>query len=217
MIPLRWNRSEVRLGNFSWRGIARLKPGVTLEQANADVARMIPLVTQRFAAPPGVSAKMFESARIGPNLRRLKDDLVGDIGNTLWVLMGTVGIVLLIACANVANLLLVRAEGRQQELAIRAALGAGWGQIARELLLESVLLGIVGGVLGLGWPMARCACWRLSRLRICRASTDRRSTLGAGCSRWCIARGGPDFRTDSGVQVCAAASFPRRCGAEDDR
>ena len=63
-------------------------------------------------------------------LKPLKDDVIGDIGNTLWVLMGTIGIVLLIACANVANLLLVRAEGRQQELAIRAALGAGWGRIA---------------------------------------------------------------------------------------
>ena len=150
MFPLRWNRSEVRLGNFSWQGVARLKPAVTLEQANADMGRMIPMVIERFPAPNGVSAKMFESARIGPNLRWLKDDLVGDVGNTLWVLMGTVGMVLLIACANVANLLLVRADGRQQELAIRAALGAGWGRIARELLLESALLGLAGGALGLG-------------------------------------------------------------------
>src|SRR6202023_2666743 len=79
-----------------------------------------------------------------------KQEVVGDIGATLWVLMGTIGLVLLIACANVANLLLVRAEGRQQELAIRAALGAGWGRIAREMLLESLTLGVMGGVLGLG-------------------------------------------------------------------
>jgi predicted permease len=149
LMPLRFNRNEVHLGNFSYKGIARLKPGVTLRQATADIARMLPMARERFPAPPGFSTKMFEDARIGPNLRSLKQDLVGDIGNTLWVLMGTVGMVLLIACANVANLLLVRADGRRQELAIRAALGAGWERIARELLLESVMLGIAGGALGL--------------------------------------------------------------------
>jgi predicted permease len=150
VMPLRFARAEVRLGNFSYQGVARLKPGVTLDQATADVARMLPMASRMFAPPGGYSVKMFEEARIGPNLRFLKDDLVGDIGNTLWVLMGTVGMVLLIACANVANLLLVRADGRQQELAIRAALGAGWGRIARELLFESLLLGVAGGALGLG-------------------------------------------------------------------
>jgi putative ABC transport system permease protein len=93
--------------------------------------------------------KMFEEARIGPNFRLLKNDLVGDIGDTLWVLMGTLSMVLLIACANVANLLLVRAEGRHQELALRAALGAGAGRIARELLVESLVLGVAGGLAGL--------------------------------------------------------------------
>ncbi len=92
---------------------------------------------------------MFEDARIETHLRPLKQDLIGDIGGMLWVLMGTIGMVLLIACANVANLLLVRAEGRQQELAIRAALGAGWRRIAGELLFESVTLGLCGGALGL--------------------------------------------------------------------
>ena len=148
--PFQFDRPKVTLGNFSYQGVARLKPGVTLAQADADVARMLPIDNRRFPPPPGFSAKMFEDARIGPNVRPFKKDLVGDIGNVLWVLMGTIGMVLLIACANVANLLLVRAEGRQQELAIRAALGAGSGQIARELLLESVTLGLMGGALGLG-------------------------------------------------------------------
>jgi len=150
ILPLRFNRSETRLGNFSFQGLARLKPGVTLEQANTDIGRMLPMASEKFPPPGGYSKKMFDDARIGPALKWAKDDLVGDIGDTLWVLMGTIGIVLLIACANVANLLLVRADGRHQELAVRAALGAGYGRIARELLLESVLLGVTGGALGLG-------------------------------------------------------------------
>jgi putative ABC transport system permease protein len=93
---------------------------------------------------------MFEEARLAPELRPFKQRETGDIGNVLWVLMGTVAIVILIACANVANLFLVRAEGRQQELAIRAALGAGRGRIARELLFESVMLGAFAGVIGVG-------------------------------------------------------------------
>jgi len=154
ILPLRIDRAKVRLGQFSYQAIARLKEGATVEQASADVARLIPIGISRFPPFPGFSATMFEEARLAPNLRVLKDDVIGDIGSTLWVLMGTIGIVLLIACANVANLLLVRAEGRQQELAVRAALGASRGRIAYELLSESVLLGIVGGVLGLGLAYA---------------------------------------------------------------
>jgi predicted permease len=104
----------------------------------------------RFPPFEGFSLKMFEEAKLQPNLRLLKSDVVGDVGSTLWVLMGTIGMVLLIACANVANLLLVRAEGRQQELAVRSALGASRGRIAYELLAESVVLGLVGGLAGLG-------------------------------------------------------------------
>lgn len=150
LMPMRFNRAETSLGMFSYLGAGRLKPGVTLKQANADLAHILPLVLQRFPPPAGYTAKMFEDARIAPNLRLLKDDLVGDIGNMLWVLMATVGIVLLIACANIANLLLVRADGRQQELAIRAALGAPWTRLARDLLFESVTLGVAAGVVGLG-------------------------------------------------------------------
>jgi len=154
IMPLQLDRGKTFVGNFSYLGIARLKPGVTVAQANADVARMLPMMSRKFPMPPGLSLKMFEQARLGPNLRLLKKDVVGDIGNVLWVLMGTIGAVLLIACANVANLLLVRAEGRQHELAIRSALGAGKMRIARELLLESVSLGLLGGVLGVGLAYA---------------------------------------------------------------
>jgi len=148
--PFQFDRNKLTLGNYSYEGLARLKPGVTLEQANADVARMLPIVMSSFPAPPGFSLKLFEDAHIGPNVRPLKRDVVGDVGNVLWVLMGSIGLVLLIACANVANLLLVRVEGRRQELAVRAALGASRGRIAEELLLESIMLGLLGSVLGLG-------------------------------------------------------------------
>ena len=150
VLPMRFNRAEVFVGNFGYQAIARLKPGATIAQANADVARMIPMMASKFPPAPGMSMEMMNKARLGPDVRPLRSDVVGDIGNVLWILMATVGFVLFIACANVANLLLVRAEGRQQELAIRTALGAGWSGIARELLLESATLGVLGGLLGLG-------------------------------------------------------------------
>ena len=152
--PMNFDRAKVTLGNFSYQGLARLKPGVTMEQASADVRRLIPISLRMFPAPPGFDPKIFESAHMAPNLRPLKTDLVGDIGNTLWTLMGTIGLVLLIACANVANLLLVRAGSREHELAIRTALGAGRGEIARELMLESLLLGLLGGAAGVGLAYA---------------------------------------------------------------
>jgi putative ABC transport system permease protein len=149
--PIRFKRSDVRLIGFCCDGIARLKPAGTLAQANADVARMLPIAARKFPMNPGWSPTAFADARIAPRLRLLKDTLVGDIGKMLWVLMGTVSIVLLIACANVANLFLVRADGRRQELAIRAALGAKMGRLVRELLLESMLLGMAGGALGMAF------------------------------------------------------------------
>jgi predicted permease len=150
LLPLQFDRNRTFLGQVDYRGVARLKPGITIGQAGADVARMIPMALHQFPPSAGLTLKEFEDVRFAPKLQYLGQALIGDIAKTLWVLMGTIGIVLLIACANVANLLLVRAEGRQHELAIRAALGANWRDIARELLMESVALGLLGGVLGLG-------------------------------------------------------------------
>jgi predicted permease len=146
------SRSDVRTGApYYFPSIARLKRGVTLEQAAADIARIVPLAIESFPPAPGTSHEQVKKTGLGPNLRRLKEDVVGDAGNTLWVLMGTIGMVLLVACANVANLILVRTEGRQNELSIRSALGAGRGRIARELLTENLILSAAGGLLGLAF------------------------------------------------------------------
>jgi putative ABC transport system permease protein len=150
LLPLQLDRNKTILGNVSYEGIARLKPGITIEQAAADLARLIPIALHSYPPQPGFTVKAFEDVRFAPRLEYLKQNLIGDLAKTLWVLMGTIGIVLLIACANVANLLLVRVEGRQHELAIRAALGARRRDIARELLMESIALGLLGGILGLG-------------------------------------------------------------------
>jgi predicted permease len=150
VLPLKLNREKTYLGGINYGGIARLKPGVTLAQANADVARMLPIVDRSFPPPQGVSPKMFEDLRLGPNLQSLKQEVVGDVGKVLWVLMGGISLVLVIAYANLANLLLVRAEGRQQELAIRAALGASRGRLAAQLFFESLILAVFGGLFGLG-------------------------------------------------------------------
>jgi predicted permease len=154
LLPIRLDRAQVFVGNFSFQGVARLKPGATLEQANAEVGRLLKIVPDRFPMIGGFTRQMYDEVKLGPNVTPLSVDAIGDVGRVLWVLLGTVALVLVIACANVANLFLVRAEGRQQELAIHAALGAGSRRLAWELLSESLVLGLVGGVLGLGLAYA---------------------------------------------------------------
>jgi hypothetical protein len=102
VLPFRFNRSEMRVGNFSYRGVARLKPGVTLEQANADVARLLPTLPDRFPLPPGFTRKMFDEVKMGPNVRPLTVDAIGEVGRVLWILLGTVGLVLLILSESFA-------------------------------------------------------------------------------------------------------------------
>jgi predicted permease len=143
LLPQRFPKSGLRPDEFSYRGIARLKPGVTVALANQDVAR----VWKTWSETVGVG-KMLEMLNVQPNLHPLKKDVVGDFGSVLRFLMGALGLVLLLVCANVANLVLVRAQSRRREFAIRAALGAGWARIARELLVESLTLGVLGGALG---------------------------------------------------------------------
>jgi predicted permease len=152
ILPFQFDRTTLSVGDFSYRGLARLAPGVTIEQANAEIDRLIPLAVEKF--PGGMTLKNMKEARFAAALHPLMDDVVGDVGEVLWVLLGTVGIVLLIACANVANLTLVRAEEREREVAVRTAMGAGRSRLAGQLLTESMTLGIFGGVVGLGLAAA---------------------------------------------------------------
>jgi predicted permease len=148
--PLAFDRGKLILAGFGFHGIARLKPGATIPEANADLTRLLPVWMHSWSNGPGTNSVAFYlSWKITPTLRPLKRQVVGDVADVLWVLMGTIGIVMLITCANVTNLLLVKTEARQQELAIRAALGAGTWRIVRALLLESLLLGLFGGALGM--------------------------------------------------------------------
>jgi predicted permease len=153
ILPLRFEPGTLTLGGFSYEGMARLAPGVTVEDAQADLARMVPIWLATWPSFPGIDRSAFVKARLTPLVRPLKQELVGAVGNVLWVLMGTIGIVLVIACANVANLALVRGEGRHQEIATRTALGASRLRVARAMLLESLILGVAGGALGviLAW------------------------------------------------------------------
>src|SRR5438094_9408053 len=139
-LPFQLDPNSADQGHY-FQVAGRLKPGITLEQAKAQIQVSAGVYRQKFpnALPPnnGFSVTPFQEA------------FVANVRSTLWVMVGAVSLVLLIACANVANLLLVRATGRKREIAIRAAIGAGRGRIIRQLLTESVVLSLAGGVLGM--------------------------------------------------------------------
>jgi predicted permease len=154
LMPLAFPRTNLALAGFGYRGIGRLKPGVTIAQANADIARMLPIWMDSWTNGPGTNPQFYERWRITPAIRLLKTEVTGSVGNVLWVVMGTIGLVMLMACANVTNLMLVRVGGRQQEIAVRAALGATSPRIVATLLVESGMLGLAGSLFGLGLAWA---------------------------------------------------------------
>jgi predicted permease len=147
LLPMRPDPAVSFVGPFGERGLARLRDGVTLAEADTDIERMIPILKETFPPVRGFDVQAF---RLEPDVKPLKETFVGDLDDVLLVLMGTIGMLLAIACANVANLHLVRTQGRAHELAIQSALGASRGRITLALLRESLLLGLIGGVLGVG-------------------------------------------------------------------
>lgn len=150
LLPLRLDPA-LGFGTFGIRGLARLAPGVELDAARRELAALQHRIPERF---PEITADWLDRAGWSVSLEPLRDRVVGDAATTLWVLFGTVGLVLLVAGANVANLFLVRADARRREMAVRAALGASGGRIARTFLAESVLVGLPAGILGVLIAMA---------------------------------------------------------------
>ncbi|MBT8396360.1 MAG: ABC transporter permease [Gemmatimonadetes bacterium] len=147
ILPLRFRRSDLFVGNIGYNAVARLRPRVTMEEAHADLTRVFPQAWEKFPGGPVASSDSPDFYEV--DLRSLKEDLVGSVANLLWILLGGVSVVLLIACANVANLFLVRADGKDGEMAVRTAMGASRRRITWEYLKESILLGLMGGIGGL--------------------------------------------------------------------
>ena len=149
LLPLRPDRAISFVGPLGENGIARLRPDVTIERAGTDVERMIPILAATFPPVPGMDMGASKNLQLHPDLRYLRETLVGDLRDVLTVLMGTMAMLLLMACANVANLQLVRTESRSHEFAVQAALGASRSRIALELLVENTVVALMGGALGL--------------------------------------------------------------------
>jgi putative ABC transport system permease protein len=145
--PLVVNPAQAPLAAFGATGIARMSPGTTPEGVLAELSGLISRLPELFPDAGGQTTFLAQVG-LGAVVLPLKEALVGELDTTLWVLLGMVGFVLLIACANVANLLLVRAEGRQRELALRVAIGAGRADIVRASMSESLVLAFFGGALG---------------------------------------------------------------------
>jgi predicted permease len=148
LLPLRL-QEDGRFGGFNFEGVARLRPGVTVEQARREHAGVIADLPARFPADAGLMASLVGEVGLGPLSVPLREQVVGSTARMLWVLLGSVVIVLLIACANVANLFLVRADSRQREVAVRRALGAGAGHVGAYFLAETMLVAVASGAAGL--------------------------------------------------------------------
>jgi predicted permease len=150
-MPMQLDPNDPFPGGFNYDGIARLRAGMTAADASRDLAAVLPRITEISPnlAPNVSTAMLLEQAKPVPFLAPLKDDVTGGIAKTLWIVAAAAVVVLLVACANVTNLILVRADGRQRELAVREALGAGRGRVMAYFLAESFVVTVLSAVAGL--------------------------------------------------------------------
>jgi putative ABC transport system permease protein len=158
-LPLALDPNDALSGGFSYSGVARLKPGVTPDDAQRDFAAVLPRLPELYPSfAPGItSQQLLDQVKPQPLIIPLRQDLTGAIGRTLWIVAGAAGLVLIVACANVMNLILVRADGRQRELAVREALGAGRQRLLAQFFAESSVLTGIASVIGvaLAWAAIR--------------------------------------------------------------
>lgn len=154
-LPLQTEHTGLKLAGFGLNGVARLRPGVTLAAANRDLQGLIEVWMNSWTNGPSSDPHFYRRWRITPDVEPLKSSVIGGVRAVLWAILATVGVVMLVAAGNILNLFLLRAEARQQELAVRAALGAGRARMAHSLMMESGLVAIAG--LGLGWVLAAVA------------------------------------------------------------
>ncbi|HMA23081.1 MAG TPA: ABC transporter permease, partial [Gemmatimonadaceae bacterium] len=147
-LPARVDRNGGGVGDFSYSSVARLAPGATPEDAQRDLASVLPRMAELFPRlESGVpTTAWIDEVKLTPVVTPLRDEITGGIARTLWILAAAASLVLLVACANVANLMLIRADGRQLELALREALGASRGRILTQFVGESVVLAATAGV-----------------------------------------------------------------------
>jgi putative ABC transport system permease protein len=146
-IPARFNAANPPTGNFGWNAIARLKPGVAPDQAATHLVPLVQRAMSEYIQSANYRAFLTDG-RYRPIVHAMKEDVIGSVREPLWILLGTVGMVLLVACGNVANLCLVRAEARQREIAVRVALGGSRGGLVRKLLAEAAVLSVIGTSIG---------------------------------------------------------------------
>jgi predicted permease len=214
-LPARLDAAHTASAAFDYRGVGRLRDGASPAAASAELQRLLPRVPEAF--PGRLTTAAIAQIRMRAVVQPLRDVVVGDVGRVLWVVLGAVACVLLVACANVMNLFLVRAEGRQHELAVRRALGASRGSLAWEHVAEGVVLAGIGGVLALSLATAGVHALRAldGQIRIPRLAevgvdlTVLGVAFGVTCLTTLLVAALPAFRASSTAASAALAEMGR--------